>query len=409
MKIEIITIGDEILIGQITDTNSSWMAEQLSSIGTEIVAITSVADQAQSITHAIDIAFSRADVLLLTGGIGPTKDDITKNTLCKYFNTHLIHDSSVLDNIEKLFTHRNIPINHLTQNQAMVPESAKVIQNKTGTAPILWFQKDNKILVSMPGVPFEMKSAMTHDILPALSSINGADNFQSNTLLVSGIPESELAIILEEFENSLPSGTSLAYLPSYGLIRLRLSIRNSKNGDNLHLLTQNLKQLVTPYLIDDIDRPIEELLNIMLKSKNLTLSIAESCTGGNIAHRITQVPGASATFKGGIVTYSNEAKENLLHVNSHDIEIHGAVSQQVVEQMALGCANALRTNCSIAVSGIAGPTGGSIDKPVGTTWICTIYNNVKISRKYNFGTTRRENITRATNAAILQMIKMLAN
>lgn len=407
MKIEIITIGDEILIGQITDTNSSWMAAELTRLGFEIVAITSVADQKADIINALDVAFGRADTLLLTGGIGPTKDDITKNTLCEYFNTHLIYNNSVLENITAIFAHRNVELNELTKNQALVPESATVIQNKVGTAPLLWFNDGSKVLVSMPGVPFEMKHAMTNEIMPRLSSLSNSDSFESNTLLVSYITESALAQLLDEFEGSLPPNTTLAYLPSYGMIRLRLSIRNSTNGANLEKLTGQLKALVQPYLLDDTDRPLESLLASLLKEKSLTLSTAESCTGGNIAHLITRHPGASEYYLGSVVSYSNEAKHNILGVSQDTLHRHGAVSQEVVEEMAAGSIRQFRTNCAIAVSGIAGPDGGTPQKPVGTTWICTYYDGNILSQQYSFGHSRIENIERATNIALRQMIQLL--
>ncbi len=407
MTIEIITIGDEILIGQITDTNSSWMADQLTIHGHQVVAITSVADIMDDITYAINIAFSRASIVLITGGIGPTKDDITKATLTQFFNTHLIFNDSVFQNIQQVLSHRSIIINKLTKGQAMVPKSAQIIQNHVGTAPILWFDNNSKILVSMPGVPFEMKNAMTNEIIPRLSAISNGDTFQSNTLLVSGISESDLAILLSRFEESLPPNTTLAYLPSYGLIRLRISIRNSANSLLIDNLTLQLKALIEPYIIDDIDRPIENLLYQLLKIKDLTLSIAESCTGGNISHRITLISGISSYFKGSVVSYSNDSKVNQLGVNKNHLKLHGAVSQQVVEEMAQGCATLFDTHCSISVSGIAGPDGGSPHKPVGTTWICTYYNGKKLSKLYKLGTSRPENIERATNMALIQMIRMI--
>ena len=407
MKIEIITIGDEILIGQITDTNSSWMAAELTRLGFEIAAITSVADQKTDIINALDVAFGRADTLLLTGGIGPTKDDITKNTLCEYFNTHLIYNNSVLENITAIFAHRNVELNELTKNQALVPESATVIQNKVGTAPLLWFNDGSKVLVSMPGVPFEMKHAMTNEIMPRLSSLSNSDSFESNTLLVSYITESALAQLLDEFEESLSPNTTLAYLPSYGMIRLRLSIRNSTNGANLEKLTGQLKALVQPYLLDDTDRPLESLLASLLKEKGLTLSTAESCTGGNIAHLITRHPGASEYYLGSVVSYSNEAKHNILGVSQDTLHRHSAVSQEVVEEMAAGSIRQFRTNCAIAVSGIAGPDGGTPQKPVGTTWICTYYDGKILSEQYSFGHSRIGNIERATNIALRQMIQLL--
>lgn len=407
MKIEIITVGDEILIGQIIDTNSAWMAAELTREGFEIVAITTVGDQAQNIIRALDTAFSRADVLLMTGGIGPTKDDITKKTLCNYFNTDLIFDESVFQNINRLFAHKNYKLNELTKNQAFVPKDCTVIQNKAGTAPLLWFEQKGKILVSMPGVPFEMKVAITGEIIPRLRKQFLSIDYLKSSFLVSGITESALAILLEDFEAKLPGNFSLAYLPSYGLIRLRLSAWGKENLPEMEFQEGRLRETLHEVLVADGDQPLEALLGEALRSNNLTVSTAESCTGGSIAHRITLVPGASAYYKGSVVSYDNTVKTSMLDVDSKSIETYGAVSREVVEQMAQNVSEKLKTDCSIAVSGIAGPDGGTLEKPVGTVWICTRMHNEMITQKYQFGTSREENINRTTNMAILQMIKML--
>lgn len=407
MKIEIITVGDEILIGQIIDTNSAWMAAELTREGFEIVAITTVGDQAQNIIRALDTAFSRADVLLMTGGIGPTKDDITKKTLCNYFNTDLIFDESVFQNINRLFAHKNYKLNELTKNQAFVPKDCTVIQNKAGTAPLLWFEQKGKILVSMPGVPFEMKVAITGEIIPRLRKQFLSIDYLKSSFLVSGITESALAILLEDFEAKLPGNFSLAYLPSYGLIRLRLSAWGKENLPEMEFQEGRLRETLHEVLVADGDQPLEALLGEALRSNNLTVSTAESCTGGSIAHRITLVPGASAYYKGSVVSYDNTVKTSMLDVDSKSIETYGAVSWEVVEQMAQNVSEKLKTDCSIAVSGIAGPDGGTLEKPVGTVWICTRMHNETVTQKYQFGTSREENINRTTNMAILQMIKML--
>lgn len=407
MKIEIITIGDEILIGQIIDTNSTWMATELTKTGFEVVAITSVGDLAGDITKAIDMALGRADVVMMTGGIGPTKDDITKKTLCEYFGTELVFDDSVLDNIKEIFRKKQNRLNELTRNQAYVPKDCTVIQNRVGTAPLLWFEKEEKVLVSMPGVPFEMKNAMSTEIIPRLIEHYSVDNYKSVTFSVSGITESALAMMLGDFEDNLPANSALAYLPSYGLIRLRLSIRSSSNGDNLLRLAEELKQLVTEYLVDEVDRPIEELLGKILVEKGLTLAIAESCTGGEISHRITSVSGSSEYFIGGVVSYANGAKQKILGVRNESLQEYGAVSAEVVEEMVAGVAERLGSDCAIAVSGIAGPNGGSEEKPVGTTWVSTKYGNNVLTEKYQFSTSRAENISRAANMALLQLIKMV--
>lgn len=407
MKIEIITVGDEILIGQVIDTNSAWMAAELTRQGFEIVAITTVGDQAQNIIKALDTAFSRADILLMTGGIGPTKDDITKKTLCNYFNTDLIFDESVFQNINRLFAHKNYKLNELTRNQAFVPKDCTVIQNKAGTAPLLWFEQKGKILVSMPGVPFEMKVAITGEIIPRLKKQFLSIDYLKSSFLVSGITESALAILLEDFEAKLPANFSLAYLPSYGLIRLRLSVWGKENLPEMEFQEGKLREALHEILVADGDQPLEALLGEALRNNNLTVSTAESCTGGSIAHRITLVPGASAYYKGSVVSYDNTVKTSILGVDNKAIEIYGAVSREVVEQMAQNVSEKLKTDCSIAVSGIAGPNGGTFEKPVGTVWICTRMHNEMVTQKYQFGTSREENINRTTNMAILQIIKML--
>lgn len=407
MKIEIITIGDEILIGQIIDTNSGWMAAELTKQGFEIMAITTVGDNAANILQALNTALSRANIVLLTGGVGPTKDDITKNTLCSYFNTELIFDTAVLQNIEKLFAHKNYTLNELTRNQAFVPKNCTVIQNKVGTAPLLWFEQNNRILVSMPGVPFEMKTAMTDEIMPRLKKLFQSVDYLKTSFLVSGITESALATRLERFETELPESFSLAYLPSYGLIRLRLSVWGSGNFAEMQILKEKLKEALNDILVAESEKSLETILGEALRYNGLTLSTAESCTGGNIAHRITLVPGASEYYKGSIVSYDNRVKNALLGIDNQVIESHGAVSQEVVEEMARNAAKKLETDCAIAVSGIAGPDGGTPEKPVGTVWICTTIHNEMVTKKYQFGTSREENINRSTNMAILQMISML--
>lgn len=407
MKIEIITIGDEILIGQIVDTNSAWMAQELTKHGFEVIAISSTSDQAKAITDTLDIAFGRADILLVTGGVGPTKDDITKTTLCRYFNTSLIFNNEVLDNIMGIFAMRNFELNDLTRNQALVPENCTVIQNKAGTAPILWFEKGDKVLVSMPGVPYEMKSAMTNEVLPRLQQTFQTHDYIRNSLLVSGITESALAQRLTSFENELPNGFSLAYLPSFGMIRLRLSVWGKEREEEMKVQSRKLKRAVGDLLVAESEKPLGLLLGEKLKKKKLTVSTAESCTGGYIAHCISAVPGASAYFKGSVVSYANSVKEELLEVEKNTLKAHGAVSRQVVEEMANHVSEKMKTDCSISISGIMGPTGGTKQKPVGTVWVCTKNDREIISKKYNVGNNREENILRTTNMALLQLLKML--
>lgn len=407
MKVEIITIGDEILIGQIVDSNSSWLARELTQHGFEIEAITSVGDQSVNIIEAIDIAFKRADILLLTGGMGPTNDDITKHTLCQYFHTALEFNDKVLQNIESIFIRRNLSLNQLTKKQAYVPASCTVIQNKFGTAPILWFDKNEKVLVSMPGVPFEMKHSIQNDIIPLLQKKFQATQYISRSCIVAGITESALATQLAEFEQQLPHDFSIAYLPYLGYIRLRLSVLGKERLPEIKQQALKLKKILDSNFVSKGVKMPEELLGEKLYKKHLTISTAESCTGGFVSHKITVVPGASNYYKGSIISYDNLVKEELLVVDKKTIKSKGAVSKEVVEQMARTIASKLRTDCSIAVSGIMGPDGGTKDKPVGTVWISTLYNDDINSVEYNVGNSRIENIERTANLAIFQLLKML--
>ncbi len=411
VKIEIITIGDEILIGQIVDTNSAWMATELNKSGFELAQITSVHDDANHIIESLDFALRRADVVLFTGGIGPTKDDITKQTLCKYFDTKLVFDESVIHNIEKLFSTRpNFVMNELTRLQAMVPENCTVIQNLVGTAPVTWFEKDGKVIVSMPGVPYEMKNVMSTEIIPRLQKHFKTPVLLHKTVQVYGYGESALALLIADWENELPEYISLAYLPNSGIVKLRLSglmddvlTLEFAMNQQIDKLTQILGNAIVVY--EDI--LIEKLIGNLLKSKNLMVATAESCTGGNIAHQFTLIPGSSEFFKGSVVAYSNEIKTNVLQVSTEDLENYGAVSQAVVEQMAIGIRKLLKADVSIATSGIAGPTGGTPEKPVGTVWISVSSEELTLSREFRFGSLREQNIIRSTQAALLMLKEII--
>ncbi len=410
VKVEIITIGDEILIGQIVDTKSAWMATKLNEAGFEIHQITSVHDHAQHITSALDLALEKADVVLITGGLGPTNDDITKNTLCKYFNSTLIFDASVLANIEKIFANRNIVLNELTRAQAMVPYNCKVIQNTVGTAPIMWFEKNEKVIISMPGVPSEMKHAMKTEIILSLQAKFKTPSLLHKTIQVYGYPESALAIRIADWENSLPEYLHLAYLPNLGIVKLRLSgiLENVLElefamNQQVDLLSQLLGKAIVSY--EDI--PIANVIGKLLTAHNKTLSVAESCTGGNISHLLTTIPGSSIYFKGSVVAYSNNVKVNVLNVSLDDLSSEGAVSKSIVEQMAQGVRKLLKTDYAIATSGIAGPDGGTLDKPVGTVWISACSANVTISKVFHFGMDRERNIERASQAALLLLKEIM--
>ncbi|NLZ95666.1 MAG: CinA family nicotinamide mononucleotide deamidase-related protein [Bacteroidales bacterium] len=407
MNIEIITIGDELLIGQVVDTNSAWMSEKMSDAGFDVVYITSIKDRKEAIYTAIEDGFERADLLLLTGGNGPTKDDITKITLCEYFNQKLIFDNEVLKNIETLFKDRGVELNELTRNQAYVPNKSTVIQNKVGTAPILWFEKNGKILISMPGVPFEMRWAMTEEVIPRLTKQFQTKRFLKQVFYTHSISESALAMHLNDFEEKLPSGFELAYLPGGGVIRLRLSVKGDEYTEEIKIQGNKLKYLLGEHLLAESDDPLQQILGNSLKNKELTISLAESCTGGYIAHLLTNIAGSSAYFKGGVVSYANSAKMNLLNVRESTLNAHGSVSQQVVEEMAQGAIGAFGTDCAIAVSGVAGPDGGTAEKPVGTVWISTICKETMVSKQYSFGKSRENNKRRSSIMAMVQMLRCL--
>ncbi|MDR2804389.1 MAG: CinA family nicotinamide mononucleotide deamidase-related protein [Dysgonamonadaceae bacterium] len=414
MTVEIITIGDELLIGQVVDTNSAWMAVELNKKGFEARYKTTVGDNENDMIDAFERAFSRADIVLVTGGVGPTKDDITKQTLCRFFNTRLVFDEKTLQTIRDIFTGLSKTLNELTYQQAYVPENATIIQNEMGTAPITWFDKDGKVLVSMPGVPYEMQWAMTNEIIPRLQkAFPATDSIQHQTFWVKNFTESLLALHIADWENALPENIRLAYLPTSGLIRLRLT---GKSPDKTPLTQEmdkqrkKLLQLLGDNVVAEEDQPLEMLLNNQLIENNLTLSVAESCTGGKLASLFTAIPGCSRYFQGGVVSYSNEAKAEILDVNRWDINQFGAVSPSVVEQMALGAQRIFHSDCAIAVSGIAGPDGGSPEKPVGTVWIAAVCRDRLQSQLFHFSKDRGNNILRACNngmAMLLELIKLM--
>jgi len=411
--VEIITIGDELLIGQVVDTNSPWMAHELNRLGFDVRYKTTVGDDESDILDAFGRALARAQAVLVTGGIGPTKDDITKKTLCKFFDTSLIFDEKTLETVETVIRGLGRGLNELTRNQAYVPKDCTVIQNRMGTAPITWFETGGKILVSMPGVPYEMKWAMSEEILPRLHAFfHPDDSIIHRTFWVKNYGESSLAIHLETFENELPQTIKLAYLPTSGLIRLRLT---GKDADpealSLQMEEQRKKLLacLKNDIVSEIDEDLEMILDKQLREKNLTLALAESCTGGKLASLITAIPGCSSYFKGGIVSYSNEIKQNLLGVDSALLAKHGAVSQPVVEAMAYGACREFDADCVIAVSGIAGPDGGTPEKPVGTVWIAVSYKGKIISQKYLFSKNRESNILRACNNGIRMLLEAIGD
>ena len=409
MFAELITIGDELLIGQVVDTNSAWMGRELNNIGIEVLRIVSVRDREEEILEAIDNAMKRVNIVLVTGGLGPTKDDITKQTLCKYFNTELIFSEEVFENVKRVLTGK-IPMNKLNKGQAMVPKNCTVINNPVGSASVSWFERDGKVLVSMPGVPQEMTTVMAESVLPKLHERFQTDVIMHQTFLVQHYPESVLAEKLEAWEVALPDCIKLAYLPKLGIIRLRLTGRGHDRKEVETLLNREKAKLET-ILGEDIfseeDTPLEVIIGELLKKRKLTVSTAESCTGGSIAERLTSIAGSSEYFKGSIVAYSNEVKKDLLYVSSETLEKYGAVSEETVIEMVKGAMKALKTDCAVATSGIAGPGGGTPEKPVGTVWIAAGYKNEIRTYKQETNRGRAMNIERAGNNTLLILRDLL--
>ena len=428
MLAEIITIGDELLIGQVVDTNSAWMAQRLNEVGISLHQITSVHDGREHILMALDEAFSRADIVFTTGGLGPTKDDITKHVMCEYFGTSLVEDSHVRAHVHELYKERPEALNRLTATQWLVPESATILTNRVGSAPIMVFENEvkgerlkvkgeghnSKFLIALPGVPHEMKIAMTEQVLPFIRlKVKGerreAMDIVHKTILVHGIPESKLAILIEDWENALPSSIHLAYLPKDGIIRLRLSTYGEAIEDELQSHIGTLLPLISDYLLATEDISLEALAGCLLKQQGKTIATAESCTGGRLAAALNAQSGSSSYYMGSVVAYGNSIKEQVLGVRHDTLLQHGAVSEQTVLQMAEGVRTLMHTDYAIATSGIAGPTGGTIDKPVGTVWIAWAMPNGTEAQCFHFGAAReREQITlRAVTEALVHLIKLL--
>lgn len=421
MNCEIITIGDELLIGQVVDTNSAWMAQQLNERGIALKQITSVHDDAEHITAALDEAFSRADIVLTTGGLGPTKDDITKKVLCDYFHTRLVPSKQVEEHVRELYKNRPDVLNRLTATQWLVPENCTILPNRVGSAPIMAFKitnnksqiRNHQFLISLPGVPHEMQIAMNEQVLPWLTEQlpDMAQTIEHRTLLVSGIAESSLAIILDKWENALPDCLHLAYLPKDGTIRLRLSLyADLDKGDAKAILDaqwNQLKDLVADYLIIDEDLPLELVLGRLLLAKGQTISTAESCTGGRLAALLNAHSGSSAWYWGSVVAYDNSVKQNVLGVPAEVLEKHGAVSEETVRFMAEGVRKLTNTDFAIATSGVAGPTGGTPDKPVGTVWMAWATPVGTYAECFHLGSGREQITARACTKALIQMLQIL--
>lgn len=410
MLAEIITIGDEILIGQIVDTNSAWMAKQLNLTGVFVKQITSVSDDEDHILASLAQAEERADLILITGGLGPTKDDITKKTLAKYFGMGFRRDEGALEMVTSIFKKYNRPLLDINIQQADVPDGCEVIVNKNGTAPCMWFERNGKIFVSMPGVPYEMMYLMDDEILPRIRSKFTLPFIVHKTILTANIGESFLAKEIEEIEDRLPKHIKLAYLPKLGQVRLRLSASGS-DETALKMEVESYAQLmiakIPKFVVVDEDIPFEKAVINIMNSRGLTLSTAESCTGGYIAHLITQHPGCSSVYWGGAVAYAYELKESILGVKESTLNKFGAVSEETVSEMAEGAIKQFKTDYAIAVSGIAGPDGGTADKPVGTVWIAVSNKHKTVAKVFTFSNKRIQNIERSAASAFTMLLNLL--
>ncbi len=413
MKIHIITIGDEILIGQVVDTNSAWMASQLNLIGARVNYIHSISDDAGAIGKTLDLALAEADAVLLTGGLGPTKDDLTKKALADYFGVELVFHEPTLHWIQALFERIGRPMKaEALHDQCMMPANATILHNKMGTAPGMWFEHKGKVVVSMPGVPGEMKYLMSHEVLPKLRSTFGGKPILHRTILTVGEGETIIAGRIAAIEDGLPPHVKLAYLPAVGQVRLRLTGIAEDEAALGRLLDEQAAALVD--CLSDIvygfgDTTLEASIGQLLLARGLSLSAAESCTGGHFSHGITSIPGASAYFKGAVVAYDNAVKMDLLGVQAETLERYGAVSEQTVLEMAQGARKLLKTDIAISVSGIAGPDGGTPEKPVGTIWMAIADKDGATAQKIVRGKDRLSNIQYASIQAMNMVRKLLSS
>ncbi|MDR9398713.1 MAG: competence/damage-inducible protein A [Salibacter sp.] len=409
MFAEIITIGDEILIGQVIDSNSAWIAKQLNALGIRVRQITSISDDKEHIFNAMNDARKNADLIIMTGGLGPTRDDITKRTFADYFNDELIMNDNILKGVEDYFASKGKEMLDVNKYQALVPRKCKPVQNKNGTAPATWMEDNGQVFISLPGVPYEMKAMMNDPLLKWIKQYFNTPFVYHRTVLTQGMGESRIMGLISKWEDSLEEhNIKLAYLPSPGMVRLRLSA----TGDNQSRITtavdkkvKELENLIGNIIFGYGEDTLQGVVGDLLREKGKTLSTAESCTGGYIAHLITSISGSSDYFQGSVVSYSNEVKQNTLGVLPSDLEKHGAVSEEVVRQMAEGAKESMNTDFAIATSGVAGPTGGSDQKPVGTVWISVATPNRTIAKKFTFGNNRERNIRQSALAGLNMLRK----
>ncbi len=412
MKAVIITIGDELLIGQTVDTNSAWIGSVLSLAGFDIFKKITIHDNRTDILIALAEASGKANVVIITGGLGPTSDDITKPALCEFFNTRLVMNNEVLAMVESMMRRRNFPMNENNRKQAEVPESCIVLTNAAGTAPGMWFEKDRTIFISLPGVPAEMKYIMTHHVMPALKKQFTSQFIIHRNIMTYGAPEARLAEMLTGFEEALPECVKIAYLPSSGIIKLRLTGTGTDQGkieESVDEQATKLYSIIPDLIYGENEESLEMVIGRLLRHKRKTICTAESCTGGNIAHMITSVPGSSYYFKGSVIAYANSIKTELLGIDEKVIEKHGAVSEAVVTLMAEAARRLLKADFAVATSGIAGPDGGTEEKPVGTLWTAVASESGTIAEKHTLGTDRMNNIIRFTIVALNMLRKQIIN
>lgn len=408
--VEIMTIGDELLYGQVVDTNSAFMGQELAKIGLRVRQISSVSDRADEIVTALDQARLRAQVVLITGGLGPTKDDLTKHVLARYFNSELVMHEPTLEHVTEFFRKFNRPMLDVNRQQALVPAACEVLFNAVGTAPGMWFEDQGTVFVSMPGVPFEMKKLMLDHVLPRLQSRFELAPIEHVVVMTVGLGESFLAEKIADWENALPANFKLAYLPSLGSVRLRLTGTQDGHPDlrpRMLALLPALRERIGDYIFAEAETSLEAAIGQLMLEKNLTLGTAESCTGGLVAQRITSVAGASAYFLGGIVAYSNELKTHLLGVHEKTLAAHGAVSEETVREMAEGARARLGVAVAVATSGIAGPGGGTPTKPVGTMWLACATPNGTVTRQINFDRGRDLNVSYTAQSALALLWQQL--
>lgn len=400
MNATILTVGDELLIGQTIDTNSAYIGQKLNTIGIRVYQRIAVGDVAEQITEGLQRAASQSQVVIITGGLGPTKDDITKKTIAEYFGVGFTFYEEVWEKMKVIFEKRGAAVLEMNRGQAMLPSNALMLPNMRGTAQGMWFDENGVVYVSVPGVPHEMKYLIDTLIIPKLQTRFELPKILHRTLMTAGAGESSIAAILSDFENALPKYMALAYLPDLGVLKLRLSAYGEATEEEMDAQFNLLKTILGKYVYAEGEMSLHEFIGTQLFNQNKTLATAESCTGGYLSHLITSIAGSSQWFKGGVVSYSNEMKMQTLGVKSETLTKHGAVSEQTVLEMVSGILKMTDADYGIAVSGIAGPGGGTEEKPVGTVWIAVASREQTIARQFQFFPGRMENIRVSANAAL---------